>query len=196
MDSIYILNQAKIPDVINVHINNLSDSIRINGMVSVNNSSYDSLLDCLLSSKNEIEEFGIGVSGVVPQITFPLIIAVFAFAFPFLFTAINHVNSKYDSEKLAKLFTSSQQYKTLWTSIITSIIFLLLYAALALFPYPSFHQYLGIIGAPISVAIAGWMVYSVICFMKGCILYNKPSEMVEEIEKRYKEEKKSVGKRQ
>ncbi|MFA6831886.1 MAG: hypothetical protein WCR36_06415 [Bacteroidaceae bacterium] len=43
------------------------------------------------------------------------------------------------------------------------------------------------------MAIAGWMVYSVICFMKGCILYNKPSEMVEEIEKRYKEEKKRAS---
>ena len=47
-------------------------------------------LDIIVTKLQEILDYGIGYSDVVGQISFPLLIALFAFAFPFLFSVINH----------------------------------------------------------------------------------------------------------
>lgn len=96
-DSVFILNQTKIPDTMQVIVNNIPDSLAINGVVKVSNmtkpNNYESQLDSLVAIGRDISEFGIGYSDTISNIAFPLIIAVFAFALPFLFSAINHVNN-------------------------------------------------------------------------------------------------------
>lgn len=42
-------------------------------------------LDIIVTKLQEILDYGIGYSDVVGQISFPLLIALFAFAFPFCF---------------------------------------------------------------------------------------------------------------
>ena len=82
-DSVFILNQTKIPDTMQVIVNNLPDSLAINGVVKVSNmtkpNNYESRLDSLVAIGRDISEFGIGYSDTISNIAFPLIIAVFAF---------------------------------------------------------------------------------------------------------------------
>ena len=61
-------------------------------------------LDIIETKFQDILDYGVGYSDVVGQIAFPLLIALFAFAFPFLFSVINHINSKYDSKSISELF--------------------------------------------------------------------------------------------
>ena len=76
-------------------------------------------LDIIVSKLQEILDYGIGYSDAVGQIAFPLLIALFAFAFPFLFSVINHINSKYESKSISELFTKSLFYRFFgWFSII------------------------------------------------------------------------------
>ena len=100
-DTVYVLNQAKLPDNMKVFVDNMPDSISINGTVAVSNITdpihYDSQLDGLVSIGKDVAEYGIGYSDAISNVAFPMIVAVFAFALPFLFSVINHVNSKYDS---------------------------------------------------------------------------------------------------
>ena len=100
-DSVFVLNQNKIPDKIQVIVDNIPDTIVVNGSVEVSNitepHNYESQLDSLITIGRDVAEFGIGYSDTISNIAFPLIIAVFAFALPFLFSAINHINNKYDS---------------------------------------------------------------------------------------------------
>ena len=92
-DSVFILNQNKIPDTMQVIVNNLPDSLAVNGIVKVSNmaepNNYESQLDSLVAIGRDISDFGIGYSDTISNIAFPLIIAVFAFALPFLFSAIH-----------------------------------------------------------------------------------------------------------
>lgn len=103
MDSTYVINQVCLPDTLNAHVGNIPSAIKIDGIVAVTDTSYDRHLNDLLSLGNNIAKYGVGISDVVATIVFPLIIAIFAFAFPFLFDAINKINSKYKSEILSEL---------------------------------------------------------------------------------------------
>lgn len=51
------------------------------------------VVDQISAKLNEICTYGIGFDDAISDITIPLIIALFAFAFPFLFTVITHINN-------------------------------------------------------------------------------------------------------
>ena len=51
-------------------------------------STYD-----VVSIIDKIYEYGIGYNDVLTSIVFPLIIALFAFSFPFMFERINQISS-------------------------------------------------------------------------------------------------------
>lgn len=121
MDSTYVINQVCLPDTLNAHVGNIPSAIKIDGIVEVTDTSYNSHLSDLLSLGNTIVEYGIGFSDIVSTIVFPLIIAIFAFAFPFLFDAINKINSRYKSEVLSELYSSSYSYIRFRIAIILSI---------------------------------------------------------------------------
>ncbi len=78
MDSIYVINLVCIPDTLNAHVSNILSTLKIDGIVAVSDTSYDSQLNSLLSLGNNIAEYGVGFSDVVSTILFPLIIAIFA----------------------------------------------------------------------------------------------------------------------
>lgn len=136
IDTVYVLNQAKIPNNMQVFVDNIPNTISVNGTVAVSNmaepTSYDSQLDSLVTIGKDAAEYGIGYSDAISSISFPLIIAVFAFALPFLFSAINHVNNKYDSIAIANMFKSSKRYKTFWWSIAVNVGAMLVYGGLSL----------------------------------------------------------------
>ena len=171
-DSVFILNQTKIPDTMQIIVNNIPDSLAINGVVKVSNmtkpNNYESQLDSLVAIGRDISEFGIGYSDTISNIAFPLIIAVFAFALPFLFSAINHVNNKYDSAAIANMFKSSNRYKFFWWSIAANVSIMMLYGGLSLLPFYTFHHWIGFVFSYLLVGLVAWMVISVFLFMHYC----------------------------
>ena len=64
----------------------------------------------------------IGYSDIVSVISIPLIIALFAFSFPFIFQTINHINDKYASKHISTLFRTSIKHKLFWIINSLSII--------------------------------------------------------------------------
>ena len=143
-DSVFILNQNKIPDTMQVIVENIPDTLVVNGTVEVSNMAKthncESKLDSLIAIGRDVAEFGIGYNDTISNIAFPLIIAVFAFALPFLFSAINHINNKYDSTAIANMFKSSPKYKTLRWSIAVNVGVMILYGGLSLLPFATFHH--------------------------------------------------------
>lgn len=198
-DTVYVLNQAKLPDNMKVFVDNMPDSISVNGTVAVSNLTdpihYDSQLDGLVSIGKDVAEYGIGYSDAISNIAFPMIVAVFAFALPFLFSVINHVNSKYDSRAIANMFSSSKRYKSFWWSIAVNVGAMLLYGGLSLLPLDMFHHWIGIVSSYIFIGLVCWMVVSVFMFILYCMSFNKPQLVVEEIKDRYNEEKADAEKK-
>jgi hypothetical protein len=198
-DSVFILNQNKIPDTMQVIVNNLPDSLAVNGVVKVSNmaepNNYESQLDSLVAIGRDISEFGIGYSDTISNIAFPLIISVFAFALPFLFSAINHVNNKYDSAAIANMFKSSNRYKFFWWSTAVNVSIMMLYGGLSLLPFYTFHHWIGFVFSYLLVGLVAWMVISVFLFMHYCMMYNKPYIVVEEIKRLYPVEKADAEKK-
>ena len=149
IDSVFVSNQNNIPDTMQVIVNNIPDTFVVKGAVEVSNMAephnYESQLDSLVTIGREVAEFGIGNSDTISNIAFPLIIAVFAFALPFLFSAINHINNKYDSTAIANMFKSAKRYKTFWWSIAVNVGVMMLYGGLSLLPFDTFHHWIGYI---------------------------------------------------
>lgn len=198
-DSVFILNQNKIPDTMQVIVNNLPDSLAVNGIVKVSNmaepNNYGSQLDSLVAIGRDISVFGIGYRDTISNIAFPLIIAVFAFALPFLFSSINHVNNKYDSAAIANMFKSSNRYKFFWWSIAANVSIMMLYGGLSLLPFYTFHHWIDFVFSYLLVGLVAWMVISVFLFMHYCMMYNKPYSVVEEIKRLYPIEKADAEKK-
>ena len=199
VDSVFVLNPNRIPDTLQVVVGNLPETILVNGTVEISKMvepyNYEGQLDSLAAIWMGVAEFGVGYSDSLSNIAFPLIIAVFAFALPFLFSAINHVNSKYESIVIANMFKSSPIYKTFWWSIAVNVGVMLLYGGLSLLPFEAFHHKVGLVFSCLFVGLVIWMVVSVFLFMRYCILYNKPYAVVEEIKRRYQEEKADAEKK-
>ena len=193
IDSVFVLNPNKMPDTMQVIVDNIPDTIIVNGTVKVSNiaepHNYESQLDSLVAIGRDVAEFGIGYSDTISNIAFPLIIAVFAFALPFLFSAINYVNNKYDSAAISNMFKTSKRYNTLWWSIAINVGVMLMYGGLSLLPFGTFHYWVGFVFSYLFVGLVAWMVISVFWFMQHCIIYNKPYSVVEEIKRRYPIEK-------
>ena len=198
-DSVFVLNKKKIPDTMQVIVDNIPDTLVINGTVEVSNmaepQNYKSQLDSLVAIGRDVAEFGIGYSDTISNIAFPLIIAVFAFALPFLFSAINYVNNKYDSAAISNMFKTSKRYNTLWWSIAINVCVMLLYGGLSLLPFGTFHYWVGFVFSYLFVGLVAWMVISVFWFMQHCIIYNKPYSVVEEIKRLYPIEKADAEKK-
>lgn len=199
VDSVFVLNPNRIPDTLQVVVENIPETILVNGTVEISNMvepyNYEGQLDSLAAIWMGVAEFGVGYSDSLSNIAFPLIIAVFAFALPFLFSAINHVNSKYESIVIANMFKSSPIYKTFWWSIAVNVGVMLLYGGLSQLPFEAFHHKVGLVFSCLFVGLVIWMVVSVFLFMRYCILYNKPYAVVEEIKRRYQEEKADAEKK-
>jgi hypothetical protein len=72
-------------------------------------------MERVIAKLEDITTYSIGFSDVISVISIPLIIMLFAFAFPFIFYIINHINSKYESKELGNLFESHISYKLFWS---------------------------------------------------------------------------------
>lgn len=141
----------------------------------------------ILKKVNDIYFDGIGYSDVVGIIVFPLIIALFAFSFPFIFDRINQINDKYQSKLLSNLFSSSWLYRLFWKASFCCITYVIIYGGCSLFFKESFLvQYTT--WNSISLLIASIYAFLVWSFAKRSIKYNNPERLLEILDARYKYE--------
>lgn len=127
-------------------------------------------------------------SEAMSNITIPLLIALFAFAMPLLFQVITHINSKYSSEAISKMFENSLPYKAYWAVSIFSIMFLIIFGGLTL-------AITGVTSKTV-MAVLNWtslfvaFLYStaILGFLRTCIRFNSPDKLLTMIGKQYEAE--------
>lgn len=171
---------------------NLSDSLLINEPFKTMPPFESDHIQDIVSKLDEISTFGIGFSDVISVIAIPLIIMLFAFAFPFIFDTINHINSKYESKELSRLFELSRRYKYFWWVTYFSLAYVFIFGALyLLLPLKVIQEY-GNVAAWFSLVVA--LAYSVciVFFILYCVQFNKADSIIGFIERAYKADKKNV----
>lgn len=132
---------------------------------------------------SQIKQDGIGYSDAVSTIAIPLIIALFAFSFMFLFDAMNRINEKYNSSKILALFKNQKPFYLLIPISIISVSLVLLYGIATLF-FQSTNLWASINKVVDLLIFLMALVYSieVVCFTRTCIRFNKPTEVLKIIQ--------------
>lgn len=138
-------------------------------------------IDSLLSKNYQV---GIGYHDAVGDIAIPLIIAIFAFSFMFLFDAVNRINDKYKSFRISSLFENQASSKLIFIISLASISYVLIYGMLTLFFQGSDFWNEWAIFFDLAALIVS-IVYAceVVSFAKCCMRFNKPSAVLELIDK-------------
>lgn len=143
-------------------------------------------LDIIVTKLHEILDYGIGYSDAVGQIAFPLLIALFAFAFPFLFSVINHINSKYESKSISELFTKSLFYRFFWWFSIINIFYIFAFGFLSLYLKGFQRKLLLEYGTWGALLVVFLYSLTILCFVKFGVKYNKGVSLVKIIENKYR----------
>ena len=114
---------------------------------------------------------------------------LFAFAMPLLFQVITHINSKYSSEAISKMFENSLPYKAYWTVSIISILFLILSGVLILVVSgEETRQILMTVLNWTSLFVALLYSTAILIFLRTCIRFNSPDKLLTLIGKQYEAE--------
>ena len=131
----------------------------------------------------------IGYSDIVSVISIPLIIALFAFSFPFIFQTINHINDKYASKHISTLFRTSIKHKLFWIINSLSIIYVIAYGACSLLWKEGFFVKYSQLWSWIMIFVAFAHACIVMVFVWYCINFNNPDKLFIIIKRRYHIEK-------
>ena len=154
--------------------------------VTDNQSVMSSQLDSIYYQLQTISDNGVGYSDVAAHIAIPLIIALFAFAFPFLFTVISHINNKYESEDITGLFSSETSYKWFLRGAGISAGYLVLIGILSLCLGEVAHNLIMHVLNWTSVFVAGGYSLIIICFVLTCLEYNSPQKILQNVGEQFK----------
>ena len=132
---------------------------------------------------------GTGYNDIVSVICIPLIIALFAFSFPFIFQMINHINDKYASKSISLIFSSSKTYKFFRIVNSLSIFYVLIFGVMTIlwkeFILITHLQLLNWV----TITVAFIYTFAIISFVNYCIKFNNPDKLVEIIKNRYQNER-------
>ena len=147
-------------------------------------------LDSIQSQIQAIAENGVGYNDVVSHIAFPLIIALFAFAFTYLFSVITRINDKYNSEHISKMFKKSWSYRCyMWGSGVSVGNLVLMGLLSLLLKDTAFLTFKGIMNW-ISLVVAGSYAGIILWFVNTCLKYDDHQKMLDLIVERYEKDKK------
>ena len=176
--------------------------VDVNGYVVVNNDSLQDAL-CgirdtlsqqhqvvgrLVEELDKISAYGMGFDDAISDVTIPLIIALFAFAFPFLFTVITHINNKYGSEHISTMFRSSTHYQRFMKVTKANATYLIVVAFVALTFRGVCRELTMTIVNWTSLLMAAVYAYCTYHFVKTCVWYNDTQELLKLISEKYKED--------
>lgn len=143
-------------------------------------------LDSISCQLQTISDYGVGYSDVAAHVAIPLIIALFAFAFPFLFTVISHINNKYESEDITGLFSSETSYKLFLIGAGISAGYLSIIGVLSLCLRGNAHSDFMHFLNWTSVLVAGGYSLIIICFVLTCLEYNSPQKVLLNVGEQFK----------
>lgn len=160
--------------------------------ITQNQVELNTSLDTISSQLNTITNYGVGYSDVAAHIAIPLIIALFAFAFPFLFTIISHINNKYESEHITRMFSSESSYKWFLRGAIISAVYLFIMGVSSLCLKGLGYQWLMHVLNFSSIVVAGMYSFFIIRFVYTCLDYNNPQKIFERIDKHYERDSKKA----
>lgn len=146
----------------------------------------------ILNRLNDLYVDGTGYNDVVGIIAFPLIIALFAFSFPFVFDRINQINDKYQSKILSQLFRKSCLYRLFWNVSFVCIVYVLFYGVCALVFKDSVLVKYAILWNSVSLFVAISYVLIVWLFAKSTVRYNNPEQLLDILKKRYIREQRRI----
>lgn len=191
-DSLNIDLVQKIESILNITDTLLVNQQALSTNVDSTNLVISRLLDgddAILGEMDKIQtilqtitDFGIGYSDVLGHITLPLIVALFAFAFPFLFTVISHINNKYESEYITGLFSAEPVYKWFLRGATISAVYLVVVGFLSLCLIGKAHVLFTIVMSWTSVIIAGGYAVIILLFVRTCLDYNNPQSVMKRID--------------
>lgn len=150
--------------------------------ISIGQEGLRCQVDSIQTQLQSISEYGIGYSEMATHITMPLIIALFAFAFPFLFTVISHINSKYESEEITSLFSSEKSYKWFLRGASISAIYLVFRGLLSLCLVDTSCVWVRVVMDWTSIFVAGGYSFIILLFVRTCISYNNPQKVIDRID--------------
>ena len=178
-----------------VEIESLRDSVQtLADQYALRNNQ----LDAIASQLNNIPAFGLKYGDTVAHIAIPLIIALFAFAFAYMFSVITRINQKYDSESISKMFKRSGSYRCYIGGSIASIIVVILYGLCTLIPCLSRRETLMTTMSWICFLMAGTYAFFILRFVRTCLVYDDHYAILSVIGTRYRRRKKnpkSLGRR-
>lgn len=144
--------------------------------------------DSIASLLNHISEYGIGYSDALSNVSIPLIVALFAFGFPLLFTVMMHINSKYESEEVSRLFECLTVYKAFWRTSIFCVLYLLAFAVATLLTSGNAHCWFLLCFDYSSVIVAAVYAFCILSFADTCIKMNNPAKLLRIVVDSYSKE--------
>ena len=142
---------------------------------------YDEM-ESIQAQLQNIADYGIGYGDVVGHITLPLIVALFAFAFPFLFTVISHINNKYESEYTTGLFSIEPWYKWFLRGAAICVGYLVVAGILSLSLSGNAHGVFMVVLNWTSLIVAGGYGVIILFFVHTCLDYNNPQRVMGRID--------------
>ena len=184
--------------------------VDVEGYAMVNKDSLSSMMESIRESMNhqqqaidqlsteidEIAEYGIGFDDALGLVSIPFLIALFAFAFPFLYDAINNINNKYESRAISELFNAEMTYKRFMTATKWGAIYLIVIAFLALIVRCEWRYYLMSVVNGVGVIAAAYYAYATYKFVQTCVTYNDTQKLLQLLATKYMEDLADVKKKE
>ena len=131
----------------------------------------------------KIHDDGIGYHDSVVSYAIPLIIALLAFSFGFLFDAVNHINEKYDSPEIVKIFEDHWSRRWFFHATKICVCIASLYVLATLFTYGvEFGPYVMVIINIFIVIVATAYALITVRFAHSCMEFNKPAGVIAMLE--------------
>lgn len=152
-------------------------------------------IDSIAANLNSISENGVGYDDSISVIAIPLIIGLFAFAFPFLFDAATHINSKYASKGITSMFESTLSFKLLKPFSIAVVAYLVLTGVSTLCKNQGWFHFPSAVINWVGVAISGFYATLLLGIISQCFAYNKPHMVLQLIAHRYSEDRKKLSRK-
>ena len=146
-------------------------------------------MDSIQTQLQRITDYGTGYSDTAAIIAIPLIIALFAFAFTYLFSVVTSINKKFNSEHISRMFKTSLPYHCYMLGSALSVGYIILMAILSLALKETAHEVIMVILNWTSLVVAGGYAAIILWFVHTCLKYDDHQGMLGLIEERYQKEK-------
>lgn len=145
-------------------------------------------MDSIQTNLQQIVDYGTGYSDTAAIIAIPLIIALFAFAFTYLFSVITRINEKYNSEHISGMFKTSVPYRCYMLGSAFSVGYIILMGILSLVLRGETLELFMVVMNWTSLFVAGGYAAIILWFVHTCLNYDDHQKMLGLIEARYKKE--------